>query len=187
MIDLEKFLEPIELGGTPLEDHHAYRMDYKRSRPDMRTEVGLGTCNCCDYFILSKDDTIILIEETRLIDQHRNLQSEYHYLESTDQKQFIDKYIRQENQLKAYGSALVLCRLSAICKDARDLLGTKKYKFWLVVSGMNEAQDALFFNNLKIDLLSNLRSVLSRQIVDEVEILPSNEFVSKLLEHKITS
>ena len=79
MIDLEKFLEPIELAGTPLQDHHAYRMDYKQSRPDMRLEVGLGTCNCCDYFMLSQDDTIILIEETRLIDQHRDLQNEYHY------------------------------------------------------------------------------------------------------------
>ncbi len=187
MIDLEKFLEPIELAGTPLQDHHAYRMDYKQSRPDMRLEVGLGTCNCCDYFMLSQDDTIILIEETRLIDQHKDLQNEYHYLESTDQKQFIDRYIRQENQLKAYGSALVLCRLSAVCQDARNLLGTKKYKFWLVVSGMNETQDAIFFNNLKIDLLSNLRSVLSRQIVDEVEILPSDEFVGKLSEQTITS
>ena len=187
MIDLEKFLEPIELGGTPLEDHHAYRMDYKQSHPDMRLEVGLGTCNCCDYFMLSKDDTIILIEETRLIEQHRNLQNEYHYLESTDQKQFIDRYIRQENQLKAYGSVLVLCRLSAVCEDAKELLEAKKYKFWLIVSGMNETQDTIFFNNLKIDLLSNLRSVLSRQIVDEVEILPADEFVSKLSEHAITS
>ena len=59
MIDLEKFLEPIELAGTPLQDHHAYRMDYKQSRPDMRLEVGLGTCNCCDYFMLSQDDTIL--------------------------------------------------------------------------------------------------------------------------------
>ena len=63
----------------------------------------------------------------------------------------------------------------------------KSYKFWLVVSGMNETQDAIFFNNLKIDLLSNLRSVLSRNIVDEVEILPSDEFVGKLSEHTITS
>lgn len=187
MIDLEKFLEPIELAGTPLQDHHAYRMDGEAPQPDMRKDVGLGPCNCCDYFMLSQDDTIILIEETKLIDQHRNLQNEYHYLESTDQKQFIDRYIRQENRLKAYGSMLVLCRLSAVCQDARDLLGTKKYKFWLVVSGMNETQDAIFFNNLKIDLLSNLRSVLSRQIVDEVEILPSDEFVGKLSEQAITS
>ena len=187
MIDLEKFLEPIELADTPLNDHHAYRMDYKRSRPDMRREVGLGTCNCCDYFMLGKNDTIILIEETRLIDQYSDLQNKYDYLEDTDQKQFIDRYIRQENQLKAYGSALVLCRLSAVCEDARDLLGTKKYKFWLVVSGLNETQDAIFFNNLKIDLLSNLRSVLSRKVVDDVDILPSDDFVGKLSEHTIIS
>ena len=97
MIDLEKFLEPIELAGTPLKDHRAYRMDGESPQPDMRKDVGLGPCNCCDYFLLSKDDTIILIEETRLIDQHKNLQNEYHYLEGTDQKQFIDRYIRQEN------------------------------------------------------------------------------------------
>ena len=187
MIDLEKFLEPTELAGTPLKDHYAYRMDGTSPQPDMRKDIGLGPCNCCDYFLLSKDDTIILIEETRLIDQYRNLQNEYHYLESTDQKQFIDRYIRQENRLKAYGSMLVLCRLSAVCKDAKDLLGTKKYKFWIVVSGRYSTREARFFRNLKDPLSNELKGALSRKIVDEVEILPSNEFVGKLSEHTITS
>ena len=44
MIDLEKFLEPIELAGTPLKDHRAYRMDGESPQPDMRKDVGLGPC-----------------------------------------------------------------------------------------------------------------------------------------------
>ncbi|MCE2435517.1 MAG: hypothetical protein J4F29_21755 [Candidatus Latescibacteria bacterium] len=35
MIDLEKFLEPIELAGTPLKDHRAYRMDGESPQPDI--------------------------------------------------------------------------------------------------------------------------------------------------------
>ena len=97
--------------------------------------------------LCSQDDTIILIEETK--DQHK----EYHYLEN--QKQFIDRYIRQENRLKAYGSTYYV--------DLRyDLLGTKKYS-----SGSSSGiEDAIFFNNQKL-----LRSVL---FVDEVEILLMN-------------
>ena len=186
MIDLEKFLEPIKLAGTPLKDHRAYRMDGESPQPDMRKDVGLGPCNCCDYFLLSKDDTIILIEETRLIDQHRNLQNEYHYLESTDQKQFIDRYIRQENRLKAYGSMLVLCRLVAVCNNAKNMLKRKKYKFWIVVSGKYSTKDARIFRNLKSQLIG-LLSHKSNRIVDDVEVLPSNKFVQKLSEHAITS
>ena len=72
MIDLEKFLEPIELAGTPLNNHHAYRMDYKQSRPDMRREVGLGDCNCGDYFWPYNANSVLVIEETQLVRQIKN-------------------------------------------------------------------------------------------------------------------
>ena len=42
MIDLEKFLQLIELAGTPLQNHHAYLMDGTSPRPDMRKDVDLG-------------------------------------------------------------------------------------------------------------------------------------------------
>ena len=39
MIDLEKFLQLIELAGTPLQNHHAYLMDGTSPRPDMRQDT----------------------------------------------------------------------------------------------------------------------------------------------------
>ena len=139
MIDLEKFLQLIELAGTPLQNHHAYLMDGTSPRPDMKKDVDLGTCNCCDYFSII-NGVVVLIEETQLLRQIEDLKNEYNSLRDTDQNdqmKFVYKYIRQENRLKAYGSMLVLCRLATVCKDAKDLLGSKKYKFWLVVSGIN--------------------------------------------------
>ena len=183
MIALEKFLEPIRVADTPLsETHHAYRMDGNSPQPDMRKDAGLGTCDCCDYFMPYNDDSILLIEETQLIKQIKDLKRKYPYLK----KQFIDKYIRQENRVKAYGSMLILCRLGAACKDAENLLGTKKYKFWIVVSGVYSTQDARFFRNLKDTLCNGLKEVLSGKIVDDVKILPSNALVTKLSEHATT-
>ena len=183
MIALGKFLEPIRLADTPLsETHHAYRMDGNSPQPDMRKDAGLGTCDCCDYFMPYNDDSVLLIEETRLIQQIKDLKRKYPYLK----KQFIDKYIRQENRVKAYGSMLVLCRLAAVCKDAENLLGTKKYKFWIVVSDMYSTKDARFFRNLKDTLCNGLKEVLSGKIIDDVKILPSNAFVTKLSEHATT-
>lgn len=178
-MDLSKFLQPITLAGTRLQNHHAYRMDDTSPRPDMRKDVGLGTCNCCDYFLIS-DGTVVLIEETQLLQQIEDLKNEYHYLSGTDQTEFIDEKILRENRLKAYGSMLILCRLATVCRDAKDLFGTKKYKFWLVVSDRYWPQQARFFRNWKGRFVDDLKSVLSGQIVDDVEIVPSHVFAGKL-------
>ena len=42
-------------------------MDGMCPEPNMRSTVGLGDCNCCDYFA-SKDNIIVLIEETQLME-----------------------------------------------------------------------------------------------------------------------
>ena len=183
-MDLSKFLQPITLARKSLQNHHAYRMDDTSQQSNMRKDVGLGTCNCCDYFLIS-NGTVVLIEETQLLQQIEDLKNEYHYLSGTDQTEFIDKKILRENRLKAYGSMLVLCRLVAINTEARNLLGTKKYKFWLVVSDTNltdaeEFEAKIIFDHLKDNLYSDLKSVLSGQIVDDVEIVPSHVFVRKL-------
>ena len=180
MMDLSNFLEQIELAGESLQNHHAYRMDDTSEESHMRREVGLGTCNCCDYFLIS-DETVVLIEETQLLQQMKNKKKEYHYLSGTDQKEFIEKkIILQENRLKAYGSMLVLCRLAAVCKDAKDLFGTKKYKFWLVVSDRYWPQNARLFHNWKGRFFNDLKDILGKEIVDDVEIVPSHVFVRKL-------
>ena len=179
-MDLSKFLQPITLAGESLPDHRAYRMDDTSEHSDMRKDVGLEPCNCCDYFLIS-DGTVVLIEETQLLRQMKNKKKEYHYLSATDQKEFIEKkIILQENRLKAYGSMLVLCRLATVCKDAKDLLGTKKYKFWLVVSDRYWPQNARLFRNWKGRFFNDLKDILGKEIVDDVEIVPSHVFVGKL-------
>ena len=179
MMDLSKFLQPITLAGESLPDHRAYRMDDTSEHSDMRKDVGLEPCNCCDYFLIS-DGVVVLIEETELRRQIEDLKNEYHYLSGTDQTEFIDEKILRENRLKAYGSMLVLCRLVAINTEARNLLGTKKYKFWLVVSDEYGPQTARFFRNWKDRFVNDLKSGLGKEIVDDVEIVPSHVFVGKL-------
>lgn len=179
MIALSKFLQPITLARKPLQNYQAYRMDDISPQPDMRKDVGLETCNCCDYFLIS-NGVIVLIEETQLLRGIKNLQKKYNYLSGANKKRFIKKKILQENRLKAYGSMLVLCRLAAVCKEAKDLFGTKKYKFWLVVSSMEQKKDTKFFRYWKSRFVRDLKDVLSDQIVADVEIVPSHVFVRKL-------
>ena len=71
---------------------------------------------------------------------------------------------------------LVLCRLSAVCKDAKNMLKRKKYKFWIVVSGRYLPKHARIFSNLK----SQLNGLLSDKIVDDVKVISANDFVKEL-------
>ena len=191
MTELEKFLEPIVIAGSPLENHRAYRMDGTSPKPDMRQEAKLGTCDCCDYFKFDDDDTIVLIEETQLMKKIKDLKSKYHYLEDNHQTEFVREHIRDENKLKVYGAMLVLCRLAAVCENVKDLLQTrngklKKYKFWLVASGMETEEATMMFDHLKGQLRKELRSTLRGKILGRVEILPSHAFVTKLSEQSTT-
>ena len=162
MTALREFLELIEVAGEPLgKEHKAYRMDGEAPRPDMRRKADLGPCNCCDYFIFSKeDDSVVLIEETQLIRQIKHLKSKFNYLKDSDQIEFIKRSIREENKLKVYGSMLVLCRLASVCKNLHQ---TKKYKFWLIASGIESEEDTILIDNLKDRLLNDLRTVICRQ------------------------
>lgn len=188
MTAFDQFLEPIEVAGKSLGDEHqAYRMDGRSPQPDMRRVAGLGTCDCCDYFLFAKTNIVVLIEETQLMRTIKRLKGEYHYLQSDHQTEFVKKYIRQENKLKVYGSMLVLCRLATVCENENQLLRTKKYRFWLIASGMNEPEDTRVFDNLKDRLLNELRSVLTGTVMDDVEIIPSNLLESKLVKHAATS
>lgn len=181
MTAFDQFLQPIEIAGKSLgTEYEAYLMDGTSPQPDMRNEAGLGTCNCCDYFIFSKNATIALIEETNLTKKIRELKDEYDYLEDNDQTEFISKYIRDENKLKVYGSMLVLCRLSAMLGSVNKLLQSKKYRLWFVVSGMETAEDTRLFDHIKDRLLNDLKSVLTGKILEGVEIMPSARFVAKL-------
>ena len=187
---LDRFLERIKAeDGSLAGPYRGYRMDGISPRPNMRKTAGLGECNCCDYFV-SNRRTVFLIEETRLPDTVKQLRNEYHYLEENHQREFITKHVRQENRLKVYASMLVLSRLALESEDFKDILHTgserKKYRFWLVVSGMDRADVKILFQNLQSRLFQELRSVLAKETVEAVEIIPFDRLAAKLEEHDAT-
>lgn len=178
---LDKYLEPIMVANRPLGGtHQAYRMDGDSSLPDMRINAGLGTCNCCDYFIHGNNDTVVLIEETQLVRQIKELKSRYRYLQVDHQTDFVSKCIRDENKLKVYGSMLVLYRLATACSEVKKFLKAKKYRLWLVVSGMTTEEEKIVFDNLKDRLSHELKSVLTGKILDGVDVIPSSALAAKL-------
>ena len=177
MTSLDRFLEPIEIAEKAMaEGYRAYKMD--RNKDGMRHFVGLGECNCFDYFHLY-GNSITLIEETRLKDSMEHQRIEYHYLKSEEKEDFAFKRTREEIRLKAYGSMLVLCRLTEKCHDVKKLFQNKKYCFWIVASDMN-AGDIKAFDNLRDDSLSMLRGALSEELVDTVELLSPEDLRNKL-------
>ena len=176
MTAIEKFLEPIKVAGSILENHRAYRMD---GQPDMRKDAGLSTCACCDYFVTSTD-SIVLIEETELLGSIKGWKKEVEYLNDNDQKNFIDEKVKMENRLKVYGSLLVLSRLTNNYAEVRNLVGEKKYCFWLVVSGLSTPEDKRYIDNLKDDLTGALRGALTPEVMDKVEVFPAKYLEGKL-------
>lgn len=187
---LDRFLEPIQAADESLAGpYRAYRMDDTSPDSNMRRTAGLGECNCCDYFV-SNRQTVFLIEETRLPDTLKQLRDEYHYLDENHQQEFISKHVRQENRLKVYGSMLVLSRLALEFEDFKDILHTgnerKKYRFWLVVSGMDRTDAKVLFQSLQSRLLQELRSVLAKETVEDVEIIPFDRLAAKLEKHAAT-
>ena len=177
------FLESITIAGEPLvPQREAYRMDGTFPDPDMRRRAGLGTCNCCDYFTFGADNGVILIEETRLGDRIKDLMEKYKYLDDTDQRNHVTRLILQENRLKAYGSLLVLCRLFSKKADAvaASISSDTKYSFWLVASVKEPADDVFAMDYFKDRLGRQLRDVLTKAVVDSVEVVPAEALAAKL-------
>ena len=180
---LEEFLGGITVAGVPLTpQREAYRMDGTSPGPDMRKKAGLGDCNCCDYFTFGADNGVILIEETRLGDQIKDLMKKYSYLDSTDQRNHVTTLILQENRLKAYGSLLVLCRLFSRETDgvAASISSDTKYSFWLVASVKEPADDVITVDHVKDRLVVELGSLLTKAVVDSVEVVPADALATKL-------
>ncbi len=187
MTSLDQFQDNIKTEGGG--EVTAFRMDNterEKRIPDMRKYVGLGSCNCCDRFFVDRGE-VFLVEETQLHGTIRNIKSQHSYLNSTDKRDFVITCIMQENYVKVYGSLLVLCRLVAINKDVERLVSGKKCNFWLVIEPDRDEESSIYFDHLKSNLLSDLRSKLSRKIVDEVEIIPSHIFAASLSKSATTS
>ena len=191
MTPLEKFLEPIEIADQPLDGEYnkAYRMDgVSAEKPDMRLEIGLGTCHCCDYFTPRGGD-VILIEETRLIKTIRNYEEEYDAMIPAAQKEkFFNRRICNENTLKAYGSLLVLWRWSAEYKEISESIGGKQHNFWFVASDsdVETGNNEIAFDSIRDQLLQSLRSTLGKTIIGDVKILTPDQLKSMLVKKPST-
>ena len=179
----EEFLERITVAGKPLTpERTAYRMDGNIPNPDMRKKVGLGTCDCCDYFTFGSSNAVFLIEETKLTAQIGDLMQKYSYLNPTDQHNHVIECILRENRLKVYGSLLVLCRL--FCREtdkvAASVSSDRKFSFWLVASVEDSTDDVITIDYIRDRLSDELKSVLSPAVVDSVEIVPACVLANKL-------
>lgn len=184
MTSLDSFREKQNVSSG--KGFEAFRMDSIEDAegiPDMRTHVGLGSCNCCDYFLV-QENKVVLVEETRLADTIKNIGKKYSYLAEHHRQKFTVDCVRQENYLKVYGALLVLCRLAAKCREASSLMQDKKHDFYLVITGMETEEEKRMFDNLKDFLQIQLQSVLTPAVMYNVEVIPSREILAdKLSQH----
>ncbi len=184
MSRLNRYLETILVAGHPLSEcYKAYKIDGESPNMNMRNDADLGGCHSCDYFLVS-DGFIYLIEETRLSDWYRNMSHEYDFLESEVREKLIEDFFLKENELKVYASMLVLCRFSAKYRSVASQIRDKTYNFWLVISDISD-EDFRFADNLKEKFFGILRSLFSKDVMHDVEIIPSAELSRKLREHNI--
>ena len=180
MTSLDRFIEPITVAKQPIGSKYtAYRIDSTDKNKNMRKMVDLGTCHCCDYFQL-KNDVVILIEETQLLEKIEGIKDQYSYLNDDDKTEIANNRIRDRMQLKAYGTMMILSRLVEKFSSARKLIENKKCRFWLVASGISSEDDKKFFDNRKDFLRSALKDVLGGKILDDVDVFSSENLPSKL-------
>lgn len=180
MTSLDRFLKPIEIAGSPLgAQYKAYKMDSTQKDNNMRKMVDLGTCHCCDYFFIEKGGSIILLEETRLLQKVEGIRQEYDYLNTADKNKAVNNRIKQRMQLKAYGTMLVLCRLAAKYSSAKTIIEHKQYHFWVVASNINSTQEKRYFDSLRFSLRQALRAVLGKNLLTEVDVLSADDLKAR--------
>ena len=121
--------------------------DFPDKSKDMRKIAGLGTCHCCDYFY-PRDNDVVLIEETQLIEKVKEIKNDYGHLKEINK--IIHREIGQEVCLKVYGSLLVLCLLKSKCAEVNDMI-KGQYMFVLIISD-GATSDQRFAENLKLRL-----------------------------------
>ena len=173
---LSQFAEPIEsVGGVK-----AYRMDSTKKGSNMRSAAGLGMCECCDYVTVSKDkQSVVFIEETDLESTIVDFKEKYDYLSDDDQVDLLYDEVLKEHRLKLYGSMLVLCRLSSSLDDVKAFLPENEFQFWLVTTSAS-SDSVILMDNLTDNLRGFLKSPLTKEMMDVVDIIPSTELAEKL-------
>ncbi|MDD9854456.1 MAG: hypothetical protein OXU78_10980 [Deltaproteobacteria bacterium] len=183
MNSLRRFWEQIELANQPIgEEYMAYRMDgASDKKPDMRLEIGLGTCHSCDYFTIH-GNKILLIEETCLLKSIANYREKYGSTLEEEKEgkkgNLLNRMIRDENVLKIYGSLLVLCHWAAKDRDVANSIREKKHIFWLVISDAESEGDqsrALYYADSYL-----IRKFKGVNLLQDVKILTPSQFKRKL-------
>ena len=174
-MSLKKYRDVIYLAGLPVPNKYAYHMDGKHCSYDMRIDAGLGSCSCVDYF-KPQGDSILIIEESQMKTKITGYKNEYGYLKSADQINVARKRLLNEIHLKVYGTLLVLCYLSEICKSAKSLLQNKNYEFWIVISEKIPISEKRFFENLKNNLIGALGNL---KVVTDVKVVFIEDFRNK--------
>ena len=161
-------------------------MDDGNNKPDdMRTDIGLGTCHCCDYFKIrtrNQKEVVVLIEETQLMKTLDNCKEEYDAMvDEEKKKEFLKRRVIDENILKVYGSLFTLCHGAAKYKELLDLVAEKKHDFWLVASDGDE-HDALADDLEEGQIRQELRGLLSKDLIGDVKLLTAGQLKSVLSE-----
>ena len=174
---LSQFAEPIESAGGGFK---AYRMDSTKEGSNMRSAAGLGTCECCDYVTVSKDNqSVVFIEETDLESKIIDFKEKYDYLSDDDQVDLLYDEVLKEHRLKLYGSMLVLCRLSCSQDEVKEFLPENEFQFWLVTTTAS-SDSVILMDHLTDNLRGFLKSPLTKEMMDVVDIIPSTELAEKL-------
>lgn len=181
---LSQFVKPIESSASGFK---AYWMDSTAKESDMRRAAKLGTCECCDYVTVSNDkQSVILIEETNLAGTITDFKEKYDYLNDDDQNKLLYDEILKENRLKMYGSMLVLCRLSSSYPDVKEFLSKDEFQFWLVATEDSSDSVVALDNLTDRDRLKGfLKSPLTKEMMNVVDIIPSTELDKKLFAQAI--
>ena len=179
-MSLDNYKAKVVVGGETIpSQYQAYKMDSTDVDNHMRRDVELGTVHCCDFF-LAINQSVVLIEETDLLGTVKSIQDDYSCLEGDYQKDIINKRIRDENQLKAYGSMLVMCRLSAKNIEVRKLCERRKFEFWLVAGKIEGEGREKYFDSLKDSLREDLTGVIGKQLLENVEVLSPDDLRKKI-------
>ena len=159
MKELEGFISP-DIAGVPVSAGDvAYQVDAKKN--DMRQLCGMDGSACCDYVLLRKDSSVVLIEDTRLGATVEDLEKEFGGLERDKEQEHILRTLRRENVLKIYGTLLMLCRLCSQFSSVQETLAKKEYDFWLVATDGNVGANYAKGRNLQTRLEGTLGKVVS--------------------------
>ena len=80
---------------------------------------------------------------------------------------------------------LVLCRLSSSRDEVKAFLPDNEFQFWLVTTSSALSDSVILMDHLTDNLRNFLKSPLTREMMDVVDIIPSTELAEKLSDEAV--